>query len=203
MDTAFPFALVGLLTLLAYLGIMIALHLRPTGYDPVHHAVSDYGVGPYRQWFRVALWVSSIGTLALAAGLAITPGTPELAGKDLLFLALIPIMRVGMTLFPTDLEGRKLTRIGLRHYLFAIAAFTFTYLAISDLTADLDLIHPWLSVKGILVALRVTVPITLALVVVTMFPPLRRVFGIFERLFLLSTNLWFIVIAAGLLRKTM
>jgi hypothetical protein len=38
----------------------------------------------------------------------------------------------------------------------------------------------------------------LALVVITMFRPLRRFFGLFERIFLLSTNIWF-ALAAGLI----
>ena len=35
----------------------------------------------------------------------------------------------------------------------------------------------------------------LALVVVTMIPALRRVFGLFERVFLVTTNIWFALAA--------
>jgi hypothetical protein len=38
------------------------------------------------------------------------------------------LLRVGMTLFPNDLEGTRLTRTGSLQYLFAIAAFVFSYL---------------------------------------------------------------------------
>jgi len=35
----------------------------------------------------------------------------------------------------------------------------------------------------------------LALIVVTMIPALRRVFGLFERVFLVTTNIWFALAA--------
>jgi hypothetical protein len=41
----------------------------------------------------------------------------------------------------------------------------------------------------------------LVLVVVTMVGPLRRVFGLFERLFLLTTNIWFVLVAVLLIER--
>jgi hypothetical protein len=41
----------------------------------------------------------------------------------------------------------------------------------------------------------------LALVVITMLRPLRRVFGLFERIFLLTTNLWFALAALLLISQ--
>ena len=35
----------------AQTGALIALHLLPTGYNPVRDAVSDYGIGRYRFLF--------------------------------------------------------------------------------------------------------------------------------------------------------
>ena len=45
---------------------------------------------------------------------------------------------------------------------------------------------------------RATNAPALALVVITMLRPLRRIFGLSERIFLLTTNVWF-ALAAGLL----
>jgi len=45
------FGVIALIAVSAQLGILIALHLLPTKYDPVHDAISDYGVGEYRGYF--------------------------------------------------------------------------------------------------------------------------------------------------------
>ena len=50
----FPFALISLLGSLIYVAVVLALHVLPTGYDPRHNAVSDYGVGRYGPLFGSA-----------------------------------------------------------------------------------------------------------------------------------------------------
>lgn len=202
MSITFLMAVLGLLGLIAYLGIFAALHVLPTGYQPVRHAVSDYGVGSYGPLFRRALGLSSLGVVFLAIGLTLNPGAPPLAVSQLVFLFLVPVMRMGMARFPTDIEGHKLTPAGRRHYLFAIAAFAFTYVAISGMTPRLAALPPWQSAQGLLTALDWLVAASLALVVVTLLPPLRRVFGLFERVFLVSSNIWLITAGICLAVKT-
>ncbi|MEV7344172.1 DUF998 domain-containing protein [Streptomyces sp. NPDC093544] len=194
-------AILGLLGLTGYLGIFTALHVLPTGYSPVHHAVSDYAVGRYGSLFRLGLLVSSLGVVFLAIGLTLDPGAPPLAVSQLVFLFLVPAMRLGMALFPTDLEGEKLTRTGRLHYLFAIAAFAFTYAAISGMTSRLESVSPWESAHGLLSVLLWIALVSLVLLVVTLLPRLRTVFGLFERVFLVSTNLWFITVGICLAVK--
>jgi hypothetical membrane protein len=63
------FALISLAGSLVYVAVVVVLHFLPTGYDLVHNAVSDYGVGRYAPLFRVSLWAGSIAVLALAIGL--------------------------------------------------------------------------------------------------------------------------------------
>ena len=203
MSSALPLALVSVVGSTAYLTIFVALHVLPTGYDPVRHAVSDYAVGRYGRWFRVGLWSSSASVLALAIGLAIAVGSPPLGANDLILLGLITFARLGMSVFPTSLEGQPLHRNGILHYLFAIAAFTFTYLAISHLTGPLTLLTPWNSLARPLRWLAWLVIPALAAVVVTMVTPLRRVFGLFERIFLVTTNLWFLLVGIDLLVSAM
>jgi hypothetical protein len=41
------FALISLAGSLVYIAVVVALHILPTGYNLVHNAVSDYGVGKY------------------------------------------------------------------------------------------------------------------------------------------------------------
>jgi uncharacterized protein DUF998 len=192
-------SVVSLAATLAYLAIMATLHVLPTGYSPVRHAVSDYAVGRYRSLFTTGLYVSSAAVLALAFALLSGIGTPPLATRAVAYLLLIPLARVGMTLFPTDLEGQRVSRTGLLHYACAIAAFTLTYLAISDMTPALRLLDTrgWTSAPLHWAAWMVGP--ALALVVVTMFRPLRRIFGLFERIFLLTTNVWFALVAVLLI----
>lgn len=163
---ALIFALISLAAGLTYVGVVVALHILPTGYDLVHNAVSDYGVGRYAPLFRVSLWAGSIAVLALAIGLGL--GSPPLDISDLVFLGLVAACRIGESLFPTTIEGQRLTRTGAMHYLFAILTFGFTYL-------------DWLSGA---------VLIGLILVVGTLLPRLRHLFGLPERFFLLVTYTW-------------
>jgi hypothetical protein len=189
-------AAISLAATVAYLAIMSVLHFLPTGYSPVRHAVSDYGVGRYRSLFTIALYVSSVGVLALAFALLSGVGSPPLATRDLAYLLLIPLARIGMTLFPTNLEGQRISRVGLLHYTCAVAAFTLTYLAISGLTPALRDLVPGDWAHAPLSWMEWVVGPALALVVVTMLRPLRRLFGVFERVFLLTTNVWFALAAA-------
>jgi hypothetical protein len=194
-------AVIGSAGLVGYLGLFVALHLVPTGYSPVRHAVSDYAVGNSRSLFRTGLLLSSLAVLLLAIGLTWQPGAPPLATSNLVFLYLVPVMRVGMVLFPTDLEGESLTRTGRLHYLFAIAAFGFTYAAVSGMTPDLTRLSPWQSVHGLLDVLQWVCLISLVLLVVTLLPRWRTVFGLFERIFLVGTNLWLLTVGVCLAVK--
>jgi hypothetical protein len=164
-------ALVSLAAILGYLAILAALHVLPSGYDPIRHAVSDYAVGRYGHLFRIGLRVSSVGVLALAFGLIAGVGSPPLAARDLVFLMLVPVARVGMTLLPTDLEGEPLTRTGVAHYVLAILAFTLTYLVISDSTSVLRDLDPAAWLGSSLKWSAAAVAPELFLVVITMLRP--------------------------------
>ena len=116
MSGRFVLALVSLIATVGYLSIFVALHVLPTGYNPIRHTVSDYAVGKYGYLFRIGLWVSSLGVVALGAALITGVGAPPLAVRSLVFLFLIPAARIGMAWFPTDLEGDGLSRTGIAHY---------------------------------------------------------------------------------------
>jgi hypothetical membrane protein len=189
------FALISLAGSLAYVGVVLALHFLPTGYDLVHNAVSDYGVGQYAPLFRVSLWAGSIAVLALAIGLTVEPGAPPLLTRGLVFLGLVSACRIGESLFPTTVEGQKLTRTGVMHYLFAILTFGFTYAAISDLTPGLVKLYPWHAHRGALDWLSGAILVGLILVLAALLPRLRHVFGLPERFFLAVTYIWLVIVA--------
>ncbi len=187
-----------LLGSLVYVAVVGALHVLPTGYNPARNAVRDYGVGQYPPLFRVSLWAGSIVVAALPVGLALGVGAPPLASSDLVFLGLVAVSRVGESLFPTTVEGERLTRTGALHYVFAILTFGFTYTAISGLTPVLVKLHPWHSDKGLLTWLAGAALVGLILVVATLLPRLRRVFGLCERFLLLVTYAWLVLVALQL-----
>jgi hypothetical protein len=189
------FALVSLAGSLVYVVAVVALHVLPTGYDLVHNAVSDYGVGKYAPLFRVSLWAGSIAVLTLAIGLGLGVGSPPLVIRDVVFLGLVAACRIGESLFPTTVEGEKLTRTGRMHYLFAILTFGFTYAAISGLTPVLVKLSPWHPHRGTLDWLSGAVLVGLILVIATLLPRLRHVFGLCERFFLAVTYTWLVVVA--------
>ncbi|GAA4600735.1 putative membrane protein [Actinoplanes octamycinicus] len=181
--------------LLVYLAIFVALHLRGTGYSPVRNAVSDYGVGRTATQFRVAIVANSLGILALTGALAAGFGRDPFRTADYVILLLIPVTRLAMAFFPTDVPGQPVTVTGRIHLLLAIASFTFVYLSVADLTPHLSDLTAT-STASVLLALRWLAAAGLAGVVVTMVvPALRRFFGLAERLFLISTNLWFFLVA--------
>lgn len=194
-------AVTSLVATLAYLACFVALHVLPTGCDPVRHAVSDYAVGRYAGVFRGALYASSAGVLALAFALVLGVGSPPVGSRDLVYLLLVPLSRIGMSLFPTSLEGERLTRTGAVHYVFAIAAFTFTYLVLSETTSVLQGLAPGSWLQHPLGWCGWTIAPALVLVVITMLRPMRRVFGLFERLFLLTSNVWFVLAEVLLVRR--
>jgi hypothetical protein len=197
MSLSLVLAMLAVAGFAVYLGEFTALHFLPTGYHPVRQAVSDYGVGPYSRHFRIALYGNAAGMLALAGALTFASGTGSLPKRDLIFLALVGLGRIVMNFFPTDVEGAKHTTIGKIHYLLAIATFTFIYMSVTHMTSALCELSPWETMKAPLTWLSWLATPALVLLVVTMIRPLRKVFGIFERLFLVTSNLWAFLVAAG------
>jgi hypothetical protein len=189
-------AVIAVALLIVYFAILGALHVRDTGYSAIRNAVSDYGVGRTAGRFRIAVIANSLGILALTGALSAEFGEDTFVTADYVFLLLIPVTRLAMVFFPTDLDGARSTWAGRIHLVLAIASFTFVYLAIADLTAPLsDSAARALAV--LLIVLRWTAAIGLAAVVVTLVvPALRRIFGLSERVYLVSTNLWFLAVAA-------
>ena len=172
---------------LACLGSVVSLHFLPTGYDPIRNAVSDYGVGRYRIWHRVA--VVSLAAAGFATAIA-SLGTikPEPA-SIVAFLCVFATARVLIPLFPTDIEGKPRTRTGRVHWVLAITAFASLAVAAGFFKGtSIDDVVGW-----IVVATAVLMILFLCV------PRLRRIFGLVERLFYFSMICWFIIIGVELL----
>ncbi|WP_018631330.1 DUF998 domain-containing protein [Neomegalonema perideroedes] len=170
---------------LAQLALFARLHLRG-GRDPVSEAVSDYGVGPSRRLFAL-YGAAGIAAAAVLAGALLADG--RFPAQGWLYLLAMAALRLGVLAFPTDLEGERLTRSGKAHYLFAVASFALAYMAVDALSPSAaSLAAAW--ARPVLNGLGWVVAASLAGVVICLIPALRRIFGLVERIFLLSVLLW-------------
>jgi Protein of unknown function (DUF998) len=198
MNLAFIFAFLGFLAYLGADSVLLWLHVKPTGYHPIRHAVSDYGVGPTRRLFDVYLQLTNFGGVALAIALMAGLREPSVPQRSIILLFLLAVARIGVSWFPTDLEGKQCTRIGILHYVFAILSIGFVYTITAQLTPYFQARPDWQAVNGILKALFDIATPALMAIVITMWKPMRNFFGLFERLFIAATALWFLVVSAFL-----
>lgn len=162
------------------LGLLARLH-RTGSRDPIHDAVSDYGVGSTRATFDVmgaaataAWWLLALGTWL---------GHPGWGGRGSTALALLVVgLTTGaMRFFPTDLPGERRTVRGLVHYGLAITQFALLYSTMGPVMRMLgDPLSPVLHAIAL---------VSLVGLCACLLPPVRRVidaFGLFERIFLVS-----------------
>jgi hypothetical protein len=195
MNIAFIFSL---LSFLAYLGassVLLWLHIKPTPYHPLRHAISDYGVGDTQRLFNIYLWLTGLGAAALAVALTVGRGALPVPSRTIMCLVLLVGARLGVSLFPTDLEGQRLTHSGFWHYILAILSIGLVYTIMAQLTPFFQTRSAWQSVGSVLNLLLVLAAPALIAIVITMWRPLRNIFGLFERLFVAITTLWFLIVS--------
>ncbi|CAM4129790.1 DUF998 domain-containing protein [Bacillus paramycoides] len=188
-------SIVAVLFFLGYFIFFLILHFKKTGYHPIRHAVSDYGVGGTKKLFIIYAWLSNLGALSLSIVMLNVKDRFTISASIPILIIIMVISRILMLFFPTDLEGEKLTVRGKFHYLFAILAFTFSYMVIDRGGSHLKLLEGFKNLEPFFHIITTISAISLGAVVVTMFKPLRFIFGICERVFLLSINIWFIVVS--------
>jgi hypothetical protein len=181
-------------------GALVALHLLPTGYNPVRDAVSDYGVGRYRSVFWLQAVAGGVGSLALAVALAqLDPFTPDLV---VIMLAVSAVARFLIPFFRTDQgDSRFETVPGRVHMLLAVVSFGGLTVAATSLWHTLRHYAAWHSAKGWLtITPWVMLGSVAALVLALRVPRLERHFGLYERLFYASSIAWVLVVAIKLAR---
>lgn len=166
-----------LLAAVVRLGLMVKLHVMPSGYHPICHAVSDYGVGPTAKVVRLLAAPTVIGWWAFAAA-AYAAFPPSVHRTwTIVCCCVAGLSVVAIQWLPTDLEGEKLTFRGLAHYVLAVLQFACAYSPMSNIAELLD--------SSLLSWVRLVTLTFLIAVCATIAGPGRRVFGLVERLFLL------------------
>jgi hypothetical protein len=106
-------ALLGLLCVAMSGVILVALHVLPTGIDPVRYAVSDYGWTRYGWGYRAMVLLQGVGAILIAVGLG-----QETDANELGWLYVYGVVRLLISGFMTDREPeglRSLSRTGLIH----------------------------------------------------------------------------------------
>jgi hypothetical protein len=179
---------------------LILLHLLPTGYDPIRDAVSDYGVGPERRWFWVQVVAGGLACLFLAIALAqLHPFTPTQAIAALIVTA---AARLPIPFFATDQGGNRFqTTHGIVHMILAVLAFGGLVWAATSLWSTLSHYPAWHGAESVLTIVPwVMLGCVIAVVLAIRGPNLKPFFGLFERLFYVSSFLWFFTVAIELAR---
>lgn len=194
------FAIVAAIAIAVQVVALVALHLLPTGYNPVRDAVSDYGIGRYRIWFWTQALAGGLAGLALAIALAeTTPSVPTLVVVTLLVSA---AARFLIPAFPTDQHGSRFqTAQGTIHMILAIVIFASLIIAASELGSTLEHQAAWNGVKGWLTTLPwIMTASAVGVIVALRAPRLHRIIGLIERLFYLSSITWFLIVSIELAR---
>ena len=179
---------------------LVVLHFLPTGYDPVRDAVSDYGVGPYRGWFWLQAVAGGVGCLALAIALAqLHPFTPT---QVVVALVVTAASRFLIPFFATDQNGSRFqTAHGIVHMILAVIAFGGLVWAATGLWSALHHYPAWQGAEGALTIIPwIMLGSVIAVVLAIRGPRLHPFFGVFERLFYLSSITWMLIVAVDLAR---
>jgi uncharacterized protein DUF998 len=176
---------------LACAAALVRVHLLPTGYRPVANAVSDYGVGPYRWWYRAQTAAMAYATLFVAAGIArVTHPVP----KELVFLLIVfAAARLAIPSFPTDLDRTRPTLVGLEHLLLAGIAFAAIAWASAIASDRVHWLHRFLVVEGWVI---VVTAIACGVAMLRLLQPFTAsFFGALERVFYAAVLVWLFVVS--------
>jgi hypothetical protein len=183
-------AVLGLVCIVMSAAILVALHVLPTGLDPIRYAVSDYGWTRFGVGYRAMVILQGSGALLIAYALGQSTDATSLG-----WLFAYGIVRLLIAGFMTDREPqglRSLSRTGLIHMILAGTAFASIALSASHIswTGEPDVLDPlgWL-VSATAIATGIAI----------VAPRIRRVaLGVIERSLYASTIAWLIVVAASL-----
>jgi hypothetical protein len=180
---------------------LVALHVVPTGYDPIRDAVSDYAVGRYRAAFWLFVVAGAVSGFALAIALARSdPSKPKLT---IAMLLLSGAARLLIPMFPTDQGGSRFQTLkGTIHMLLAIAIFASIAVSASNLGGTIGHEPAWHTVKGLVDGWLpwVITGTAIATGLAIFSRRLKHVFGLMERSYYVSSIVWFLVVSIELAR---
>ena len=137
-------AVAGVIALIALAATLVSLaylHLEPTGLSPLHNAVSQYGITPFRGGYRAATLAFAAAGVALAV--AVSRAVTMSGGAVIVLLIVFAVSRAAISWFPMDAPGAERTSTGQLHGLLAIAAFGSATIAAFRLATALSHQGTW------------------------------------------------------------
>ena len=171
--------------------LLISFQFLNRDYPFFSHAISDYGVGKTARAFKIYVLAGCIAAPLLAWQFW-SAQAPPYPAAIVVYLLGVMLGRLGIGLFVNDVRGTHRTRAGQMHRAATLLAFTCAYMTVAEATPMLSA-----TVSGDLaVALNVLKHLISAgfiAVILTISAPLRRFFGLAERLFLYATAIWFLM----------
>lgn len=175
---------------------LISFQFLSPDYRWFSHAISAYGVGTTARLFKVYVLSGSVAAplLAFQFWLATDPAYP---GMIPVYLLLVMAGRLALGLFPNDLRGTPRTKSGQIHHAATLLAFTCAYMTVAEATPLLAAAVTG-PLSAVLSMFKHLISLGFISVVLTISPPLRRFFGLAERVFLYSTALWFLIASLSL-----
>src|ERR1700677_1968455 len=194
------FSVTALIAASAQLGILVALHVLPTKYDPVRDAISDYGVGDYRGWFWAQLVAGAVACAGVAIALAgLHPYAPTVV---VVLLFANAAARLSMPAFPTDQSGNRFETVkGTIHMVLAVVAFAAVAAAATGLGGLFSHYPAWHSAKSLLVTVGwVVLAGAIACALGLVGHRLKPIFGLIERFFTLSVIVWIYLMSIEIIR---
>ena len=179
--------LLAVLSVAAAAGLLVRLHVLPTGLSPVRDAVSDYGWTPFHRNYRAM--VVLFGASGLFLGLGLGASTDAVA---LYWLWIYGAARIAIAWFMTDENPPPLSRAGRIHLVLAFTAFASIALAGANVR--------WSSEPTLIPPLGTALWIVAVLTFLAMVLPVARrtVFGLVERALYVATIAWLLTAAFGL-----
>lgn len=171
----------------------LLLHIRYREFSVLKNTVSDYATGNSVALFN-AMGVFAVCTYAVMfIYLLATHYDPT---WPIYVLGIGVVGTFALMFFPVDRAGTELTRTGIIHWILAIVNFGALFIFMINVAVPNVATQP-----TAFVAMDWIIQITFyAFLVTLILPKLRKaVMGLFERLFLVATSLWFIVFSILLL----
>jgi hypothetical protein len=144
------------------------------------------------------------GVACLALAIALAETTPSVPALVVVMLLIAAVARFLIPAFATDQQGSRFQTVhGTIHMVLAIVIFAALIIAASELGGSLEHRPAWEGVKGWLTTLpwvMTGAAVGLLVGLRPWAPRLHMIYGLIERLFYLSSIIWFFIVTIELAR---
>ncbi len=196
-------AIVAVIAFAAQTGLLVLMHLLPTGYDPTVHFVSEYAIGPYG-WLATGLPAVHLVGLVAVCGAFHASGIAPFGSWVSVMVLLAILARSLAVVFPVDpvaeaFEGGgrpQFTPSGWIHVLSGVVWAVAILVVMGVVTRRLRRAGRLVSWYRMLTFLSVGSP--LAYLAMLMTRPATFPAGLLQRLFLAGALAWLITVSVGI-----